>query len=140
MRATRRTLVLAVPLALALAGCDVPPEPQREVPQLTQFAQQRADPLLRAGITRILAWSDRFEQPVQVLTRAGPVYFPYPRGLPLFRFALVVDGARVTVKSDDYEPRDHERDAAALQRVVDEALRYAGEHVAGHDQRESTRR
>jgi hypothetical protein len=140
MRATRWTLVLAVPFALALAGCDVPPDPQREVPQLSELAQQHADPLLRAGIAKIVSWSDRIDQPVQVLTRAGPVYFPYPRDLPLFRFALVVDGARVTVKSDDYDPRDHERDTAALRRVVDEALRQAGDHVAASDRRDSTRR
>lgn len=140
MRATRWNLVLAVPLVLALAGCDVPPDPQREVPTLSQYAQQQADPLLQAGIAKIVAWSDRVDQPVQVLTRAGPVYFPYPRGLPLFRFALAVDGTRITVKSDEYDPRDHERDTAALRRVVDEALRQAGGHVAANDRRDSTRR
>lgn len=140
MRATRWTFVLAVPLVLALAGCDIPPDPQREVPPLSQLAQQQADPLLQAGIAKIVAWSDRADQPVQVLTRAGPVYFPYPRGLPLFRFALVVDGARITVKSDEYDPSDHERDTAALRRVVDEALRQAGAHVAATEQRDNTRR
>jgi hypothetical protein len=140
MRARRRILLLAVSLALALAGCGAPPEPQREVAQLSELAQRRADALQQAGIARIHSWSDRIDQPVQVLTRAGPVYVAYPQGLPLFRFALIVDGTRVTVKSDEYEPRAHGRDSAALQRVVDEALQYAGNHVAAHDQRESTRR
>ena len=126
----------AVLLALLVAGCETPPpDPVREASALSELAQRRGEALQRAGITKIVAWSQRADQPVQVLTRSGPVYFPLPRELQLLRFALVVDGARVQVRSDEYDAGAHELQAEAMRKIVDEAIRLAGRHTAQADER-----
>lgn len=120
-----------VVLAFAfLAGCGVPPDPSREQPRLSEFAQSYAGDLGQAGVTKILSWSDRVEQPVQVTARRGPVYFPYPRGEPLARFALLVDAGRTTVRSDDFDERDFDRYTASMRRIIDEALRLTRDNNA----------
>src|SRR5512137_1113214 len=106
---TRRLAAIRAFTLLALAAlvaCGVPPDPSREQPRLSEFAQGYANALGQAGVTKIVSWSDRVEQPVQVTSRGGPIYFPYPRGLPLARFALVVDGGRTVVRSDDFDERN----------------------------------
>ena len=122
-----------------LTSCGVPPDPGREQPRLSAFAQQDAAALAQAGITKIVSWSDRPEQPVQVTTAAGPIYFPYPQGLPLARFVVIVDGGRVTVKSDDYDERNHEAYTGTMRRIIDESIRWARGNNARTDEKEKAR-
>lgn len=131
---------LAATLVLAIAGCGVPPDPSRGQPALAAAMAPMGDELARAGITKIHAWSDRAEQPVQVLTRGGPIYFRWPAGVPLARFALVVDGNTVRVASDDYDPASHDRYVAAMKRATGEALRLAGDQNAVQATREKASR
>jgi hypothetical protein len=130
----------AATLVLAFAGCGVPPEPSRDQPALAAAMAPMGDELARAGITTIHAWSDRAEQPVQVLTRGGPIYFPWPAGVPLARFALVVDGNRIRVASDDYDPASHDRYVATMKRASGEALRLAADQNAVQATREKASR
>jgi hypothetical protein len=121
-------------LALAitvLCTCGVPPDPSREQPQLSAFATQYTGALVQAGITKIVSWSDRPEQPVQVTTRGGPIYFPYPQGMPLARFALTVDANAVTVTSDDYDERNHDAYTETMRRIINESIRW----TAGNNER-----
>lgn len=131
---------LAAGLAIALAGCGVPPEPSRDQPALAVAIAPIQAELAAAGITKIHAWSDRAEQPVQVLTRGGPIYFRWPAGVPLARFALVVDGGSVRVASDDYDPASHDRYVAAMKRATGEALRLAFDQNAVQATREKASR
>ena len=135
-RTLRPFIALAVLAVALVAGCGVPPDPSREQPRLSEFAQPSAGDLAQAGVTKIVSWSDRTEQPVQVTTTGGPVYFPYPRGEPLARFALLVDGGRATVRSDDFDEREFARYTASMRRVIDEALRLTRENNARLDVRE----
>jgi hypothetical protein len=82
-------------------------------------------PILRLCISKIVSWSDRPEQPVQVMSTGGPVYFPYAPGVSLVRFALTVGGGRAMVKSDGYAPDQHERYVATMDWVLRESLRFA---------------
>jgi len=116
--------VLVVLAMAALSGCGVPPDPAREQPRLAAVAEQYGDAMAQSGITKIVSWSDRPEQPVQVLTRGGPIYFPYPPGLRLARFAIIIDGSHVSVRSDDYDERDHEAYVETMRYIVDESIRW----------------
>jgi hypothetical protein len=138
MHSARRVTVATIMLftLLAIAACGVPPDPSREQPRLSEFAQGSADALTQAGVTKIVSWSDRVEQPVQVTTRGGPIYFPFPRGLPLARFALSVDGGRVTVRSDDFDERNFDTYTASMRPVIAEALRLTRENNARLETRE----
>jgi hypothetical protein len=121
---------------LAIAACGVPPDPSREQPRLSEFAQGFAEALGQAGVIKIVAWSDRVEQPVQVTTRGGPIYFPYPRGVPLARFALGIDGGRATVRSDEFDDGNFETYTASMRPVIAEALRLTRENNARLETRE----
>jgi hypothetical protein len=105
----RRIALACLTVAAFFGGCGVPPDPSREQPVLSNWAQSYVPALQQAGISKIVSWSDRAEQPVQVMSTGGAVYFPYAPGVSLVRFALTVDGGRATVKSDDYAPEQHDR-------------------------------
>lgn len=124
---------------IALSGCGVPPDPGREQPRLSAFAQQDAAALAQAGIGKIVSWSDRPEQPVQVTTTGGPIYFPYPQGLALARFVIIVDGNRVIVKSDDYDERNHDAYTETMRRIIDESIRWARGNNARIEEKEKAR-
>ena len=113
-----------VAAAVLFGGCGVPPDPSREQPVLSNWAQSYVPALQQAGISKIVSWSDRPEQPVQVMSAGGPVYFPYAPRVSLVRFALTVDGGRATVKSDDCPPEQHDRYVATMDWVLRESLRF----------------
>ena len=100
---------LAALVALGLQSCGVPPDPTREQPRLSAYAQRFAPELREAGITKIVSWSDRLEQPVSVRSAVGPLYFPYDAGVTLARFALNADGGAVVVYADDYDDANFDR-------------------------------
>ncbi|CAG0992889.1 hypothetical protein BURK1_02367 [Burkholderiales bacterium] len=133
-------VLAAVALASALVACGVPPDPSREQPALASAVADALPALRAAGISKIHAWSDRLEQPVQVTSAGGPLYFPYPRGMPLARFALHADAERVVVLSDDYDPAAHDRYVESMRRVIAESLRLAGENAARLETREKASR
>ena len=137
---SRTVAIAAIVLAAALVSCGVPPDPSREQPALATSVADALPALKAAGISKIHAWSDRSEQPVQVTSAGGPVYFPYPQGLPLARFALHADADRIRVYSDDYDPADHDRYVEAMRRVIAQALRLAGDNNARLETREKASR
>jgi len=89
-----------------------------------------------AGITRIVSWSDRMEQPIQVRSAAGPLYFPYDAGVPLACFALNVDAGAVVVFADDYEDANFNRYAQTMSWVISRAVELTRAHNARAAQRE----
>jgi hypothetical protein len=123
-------------VVLALYGCGVPPDPTREQPRLSAYAQRFAPELREAGITKIVSWSDRIEQPVQVRSAAGPLYFPYDIGVPLARFALNVDGGRIQVLADDYDDANFDRYTQTMSWVIRRAVELARTNNARAAQRE----
>jgi len=127
---------LTVLIALCLCSCGVPPDPTREQPRLSAYAQRFAPELREAGITKIVSWSDRVEQPVQVRSAAGPLYFPYDAGVPLARFALNVDGGAVQVLADDYDDANFDRYTLTMSWVIRRAVELTGTNNARAAQRE----
>jgi len=136
IRASGTTAGLAAVVALCLCSCGVPPDPTREQPRLSAYAQRFAPDFREAGITRIVSWSDRVEQPVQVLSAAGPLYFPYDAGVPLARFALNVDGGAIQVLADDYDDANFDRYTQTMSWVIRRAVELARSNNARAAQRE----
>jgi hypothetical protein len=129
-----------IAVAALFAGCGVPPDPSREQPVLSNWAQSYVPALQQAGISKIVSWSDRPEQPVQVMSTGGPVYFPYAPGVSLVRFALTVDGGRAMVKSDDYAPDRHQRYVATMDWVLRESLRFTTQNSTRLETKEKASR
>jgi len=128
-------------VALAVTGgCGVPPDPVHEQPRLAAYASQYRAPLRAAGIQKIVSWSDRAEQPVQVTTQGGPIYFPYRPGIALARFTLDATGPTIRVLADDYDGAGHERYTQTMSWVIGEALRFAGDNNARIGQRDRASR
>jgi hypothetical protein len=113
---------LAALVALGLSSCGVPPDPTRDQPRLSAYAQRFAPDLREAGITKIVSWSDRLEQPIQVRSAVGPLYFPYDAGVPLARFALKADGGAVVVYADDYDDANFDRYTQTMSWVIRRAI------------------
>jgi hypothetical protein len=137
----RSTRALVLAAAALLAACQMPPsEPVTPQPALVRYAVPHASALAVAGVAKIVAWSDRPEQPVQVLTHNGAIYFAWPRGVPFASFALDVTGAaEITVRADGYAEADRARYAGAIDAAAREALRLAGDHNARVELRERAR-
>jgi hypothetical protein len=127
---------LAALVVLCLCSCGVPPDPTREQPRLSAYAQRFAPDFREAGITKIVSWSDRVEQPVQVRSAAGPLYFPYDAGVPLARFALNVDGEAVLVLADDYDDANFDRYTMTMSWVIRRAVELTRTNNARAAQRE----
>jgi len=127
---------LAALVVLCLCACGVPPDPTREQPRLSSYAQRFAPELRAAGITKIVSWSDRVEQPVQVRSAVGPIYFPYDAGVPLARFALNVDGGAIQVLADDYDDANFDRYTQTMSWVIRRAVELARSNNATAAQRE----
>jgi hypothetical protein len=130
MRRNQRTLpgvtaCLAVLAAIGVCACGVPPDPTREQPRLSAYAQRFVPELREAGVTKIVSWSDRLEQPVQVLSSVGPLYFPYDASVPLARFALKVDGGTIQVFADDFDDANFDRYSQTMAWVIRRATELA---------------
>jgi hypothetical protein len=133
-------LLVAALAAVALAACQMPrSEPATPQPKLARHVQPYADDLGAAGIDKIVAWSERPEQPVQVLGRNGAIYFPWRRGLPFATFAIDVGRGGATVRADGYSDADDVRFAAAIDFAVRESIRLARDHNAQVEERERAR-
>jgi len=128
--------VSACLVVLCLCSCGVPPDPTREQPRLSTYAQRFAPELREAGITKIVSWSDRVEQPVQVRSAVGPLYFPYDAGVSLARFALNVDGGAIQVLADDYDDSNFDHYAQTISWVIRRAVELARSNNARAAQRE----
>ena len=135
-RAREVSACLAALVVLCLCSCGVPPDPTREQPRLSTYAQRFAPELREAGITKIVSWSDRVEQPVQVRSAVGPLYFPYDAGVSLARFALNVDGGAIQVLADDYDDFNFDRYAQTMSWVIRRAVELARSNNARAAQRE----
>ena len=120
-----RTARLTLLAALFVCACGVPPDPGREQPRLSAYAQRFIPELREAGITKIVSWSDRLEQPVQVRSNVGPLYFPYDAGVPLARFALNLDGGNVQVLADDFDDANFDRYTQTMAWVIRRATELA---------------
>ena len=119
------TACLAMVVMMCVCACGVPPDPTREQPRLSAYAQRFVPELREAGITKIVSWSDRPEQPVQVRSNVGALYFPYDAGVPLARFALNLDGGTVQVLADDFDDANFDRYTQTMAWVIRKATELA---------------
>ena len=89
-------------------------------------ASTYADDLRNAGVRRVLADGVR----VQLTTRYGEIYFPYPHGLAPVAFAAYVGRQSVEVGSDTFSAATAAKYEAALRAVLPEAIRQANANNA----------
>ena len=111
-------------------------EPQTVVPALAPYASARAGALSAEGVEKVVVWSNRPEQPVQVITRNGAIYFPWPPSLPFAAFAVDVRGSDASVRADGFVDADRTRYASAIDFALAESQRLARDNNARLEIRE----
>jgi len=82
--------------------------------------------LSAAGVQKVVARTGKKKRDVQVTTRWGPAYFPWPKGVTPVAFDLYVTAADdFVVSADGYTEANKPRYAAAFDAVLPQAVRSA---------------
>jgi len=97
-------------------------------PALAPLVAPRAAELAGAGITKIVARTGKQRRDIQVLTRWGPAYFPWPKGVKPETFTIEGGANKdIVVRADGYTEGNRASYAAAFDAVFPQAVRVAGE-------------
>ena len=82
--------------------------------------------LSAAGVQKVVARTGKNKRDIQVMTRWGPAYFPWPKGVTPATFDLYVTaGDDFVVSADGYTEANKARYAAAFDAVLPQAVRAA---------------
>ena len=124
--ATLRMLVVIVALAFALAAQAQAAKAELPVaPGLLAMVQPRIAELREAGISQIVGRAGARNN-VQVLTRYGPAYARWPKGVAPVPFELYFnDNGTNSAFAADFNDASKARYAAMLDAVIPAALRQA---------------
>ena len=82
--------------------------------------------LSAAGVQKVVARTGKKKRDIQVITKWGPAYFPWPKGVTPAIFDLYVTAANdFDVSADGYTEANKARYAAAFDAVLPQAVRSA---------------
>ncbi len=103
-----------------------PTQADRTFAALAPVVAPRTAELSAAGVQKIVARTDKGKRDIQVMTRWGPTYFPWPKGVTPVAFEVYVEAPnKFDVIAEGFADADKARYAAAFDAVVPQAVRSA---------------
>lgn len=93
---------------------------------LAPLVAPRAAELSAAGVQKVVARTGKKKRDIQVITKWGPAYFPWPKGVTPVTFEIYVESANaIDVSAAGYTEANKGRYAAAFDAVLPQAVRSA---------------
>jgi hypothetical protein len=93
---------------------------------LAPLVAPRSAELSAAGVQKVVARTGKNKRDIQVITRWGPAYFPWPKGVTPVTFEVYIEAAnKLDVIADGYIEANKARYAAAFDAVFPLAIQSA---------------